>query len=267
MVHNEADRYLPSLLRAWGSWADNIVLLDDNSTDNLEEVVGEYNRATILVPNELQANLHRFRRSRSADAAWGAESPARAELWTHAVERGDDWIFVLDADMCPAADPTPLFNTDADAIAFRLYDLWGPGIYREDQFWNAHNVARVWAVRNPHDVYGVWPDRGLHCGHFPSDLKSPNGVILAPRKYALLHYAYATPEDRVAKYDQYKKEVEQLEGSEGAHAESIIDPAPVLRKLHRAIPWRIVKGAGGVQCEAGQGSVRTVLEEPTPTSG
>jgi len=194
----EDERYLPSLREAWADFADLEAVLYDEEDD-----------------------------------MWGSEVEWRSELWLAAVDSEADWIFVLDADMIPLSNPRSLFEdapNDITAIAFRLYDLWGtnPYVYRSDGYWQAHQVVRVWAVRNPGPEFQPeWPTAGIHCGHFPSNLNTER-TLTAPQEFSLLHYAYADEADRIAKYKQYLNQMEQLDQFQLQHALSIVQPAKVV---------------------------------------
>jgi glycosyltransferase involved in cell wall biosynthesis len=219
LVRNEADRFWRSALNAWATFADDIVVLDDGSTDD-----------TVLCAEQWSG----FVFDRSTDAAWGNEAPARAELWERAcqIARVGDYIFILDADMVPARDPRPLLAAEPDAIAFPLYDLWSPNEYRCDGFWQGHTAPRTWCFRVPPVPADGWQwnARGVHCGHAPTNL-SFGRVVYAPTDFSLLHYAYSSPALRTAKHAQYLSIADQLSPFERAHAESILDPDPLLSPL------------------------------------
>ena len=114
-------------------------------------------------------------------------------------------------------------------------------MYREDRYWQAHNNARIWAIRKPSaDFTAVWNPSGLHCGHLPQNL-NPIRVLTAPKKYALLHYAYASVPDRMLKHPAYMQQREILSDFQIAHAETIIDPEPELFPLPFEPRWQISK--------------------------
>lgn len=233
MIRNEADRFLVSALRAWKSFADEILIIDDHSEDE-SVLVCQAEGVEVL--------------SSTLDEAWGKETPLRAALWEKAYERTEpnDWIFILDADMVPARNPRQLLQSiDSTAVAFTLYDLWteysdGLLLYREDSFWQGHLNPRVWAVRNvPTPESGwLWGGRGIHCGHLPHNYDVER-LALAPQEYSLLHYAYVDNDLRIAKFRQYQSVKNQLSETEWNHARSILDPMPKLKTLPFAPELRL----------------------------
>ena len=224
VVKNEAAKFLPSAVQAWGDFADDIFVLDDHSDDESAQIAKAKGAEVVRA---------------SASELWGNETPLRQQLWNESLGRTNpgDWIFILDADMVPAKNPRDLIFNDTDAISFPLYDLWGKYsdgllLYREDQFWQGHRNHRVWAVRRQEDdlPWGSPDGRGIHTGHFPPTLRRSH-LSYAPSDYGLLHYAYLTPELRQAKFKQYSDIANQLSDFEKAHAMSIMDQSPFLKPL------------------------------------
>lgn len=228
MARNEADRFWRSALEAWADFSDEIIVLDDWSEDDTHTIAEEEYGATVYT-------------GAGTDGAWGKESPARQQLWGLSVRDASvgDIILILDADMIPARDPRPIFEmSKADAFAFPLYDLWGRDadgrlLYRDDAYWRGHTFPRFWAIRVKegfHDREWKWSERGIHSGHLPQNY-SPERHAFVPRDHSLLHYAYLTPELRRKKHAQYMSVADQLSSDEAAHAASIIDEEPNLRRL------------------------------------
>ena len=236
LVKNEAAKFLPSAVKAWGDFADKVLVIDDHSQDE-----------SVLVAKAAGAEVIS---SNQTSSMWGEETPLRTQLWKESLKRTKpgDFIFVLDADMVPAKDPRPLINEHTDGIAFPLYDLWyedeyGMYLYREDHFWKGHKSRRMWMVKRPSEENKwQWSGRGIHSGHFPENLNVLNPVF-APEDFALLHYAYISDALRYAKFQKYAEVGEQLNEFERLHAQSIVDTLPRLRPLEFTPTYRL-------QCES-----------------
>lgn len=221
------DRYLKRVLENSLSFADKVLLLDDDSTDNTREIALDLGVSVSKRP--------------AGSPAWGKESSARAELWAWAAkEAKDGWVLVQDADMVLHGDPRPLCQTwDLNAWAIPLFDLWdSETTARVDGPWaGGPRIARPWLFRpsqggdlplsfGPPDAIGrkawtpQWQDRGIHVGHCPANFQLRCGVV--PPDIYWLHYAYLKPEHRKAKHQQYLSVKDQLSPFELQHAESIL---------------------------------------------
>ena len=233
MIRNEAGNYLPALLNAWQEFADMLIVLDNNEDDEDAKLIQKLWKKELVIGQFVDQ-----------EPAWGNEPKYRQQLFERAAKTDADWLLWLDADMIPLRDPKPLMmNATVDAIAFPLYDLWqqNPLMYREDWFWQAANNPRIWAIRKPSKNFKPeWLPNGLHCGHLPKNLE-PIRVVIAPKKFALLHYAYAEEADRMLKHQMYLSQSEILSDFQIAHAESIISPAPELFALPYEPRWEITK--------------------------
>lgn len=213
LVKNEADKDLRMVIESASKWADQILVLDDNSTD------GSYDLAKSLGCV--------VRRRHNRKSAWGNESPARAELWNWgATVVKDGWQIINDADQLLIGDPRPLTKSwVVNAWCFVLYDLWGTDVYREDPFWQAHWHPRPWMFcpsRVPEGWVATWPQRGIHCGHMPQNWPLVAGVV-DPDVLRWYHGAYSDPVRRRAKFAQYHGQSHQMSDHERRHAASILD--------------------------------------------
>jgi glycosyltransferase involved in cell wall biosynthesis len=211
LVKNEADKYLERVLKRCWEFSDDVLVLDDGSTDG-----------SLRMAWRLGCQV----RERRETGMWGNEAPARAELYSWAArEAADGWVLICDADMVLHGDPRPLtLTTQFNSWAWTLYDMWSTeGHYRCDGFWRGHLHPRVWMLK-PSALLEppIWPMRQIHTGHAPENFPYCTG-ILDNSEYYWIHLPYSTIESRREKHRQYMSKAHLLSGFERAHAESILD--------------------------------------------
>lgn len=222
LARNEAgpDRYLRRALANAAAYCDDIVVVDDRSTDD-----------TARVCEEFGARVHRLE---GDGQFWGVdESGPRALLWRLAASLAgpDGWVYVFDADhellgLTPDELRTLCTARHVVAWAFPLYDCWDSDLtMRVDGFWQAHLHPRPWlarAVPIP-DFTPSWDTRSIHSGHFPHNFPFHLGTGTVPRLAGIRHLGYVREEHRKSKHTKYLEA--PLTDAERAHAASIIDPA------------------------------------------
>jgi hypothetical protein len=235
LVKDEADRYWKDALQAWSEFADTIFVLDDLSEDATLDIAKGFPKVENCSPPS------------GYTEAWGDETKYRKWLYDYAVRNTETGgvVFWLDADMVPLKDPREFFEIDLfDTFGFTLYDLWEtePCFYRTDSFWKGHTNHRIWAIRITEGLESdsEWSGRGIHCGHLPSNYR-PTSICYIPEDFSLLHYGYATPADRMDRDARYKSVSHILSDFERAHAQSILDPQPVLEALPFEPAWELTR--------------------------
>lgn len=221
LAKNEAARYLQRVLDRCISFSDTVLVLDDRSTDEtpkLAQSMGCEVRGRSVLKGD----------------AWGNEAPARQELWDWAIRSAHDgWVLFCDADMLLHGDPRPLlWTTEVNAWAFILYDVWDPAerVFRADEYWRGHTIPRPWMIRPEPTWSEIRPStegfpkwgRGIHSGHIHPAFPV-HAAVADPARYYWLHLAYASPEGRKAKAQQYASVRQHLTPFEAAHAASILD--------------------------------------------
>lgn len=212
VARNEADRYLAVTLESMWRVCDEILVLDDGSTDD-----------TAMISRGTGCKV----KQRNGDVLWGNESSARAELWAWGSEVAKDgWLYISDADhelVGPAEDFKALTESwEVNCWGFRLYDCWdSPHRHRVDGQWAAFHVARPWLFKPSVCPDPQWGSRGLHSGHAPCNF--PHRLGVAPSALWLRHYGWMDATDRDAKVARYTAAAEHLQPAELAHLQSVTD--------------------------------------------
>ena len=225
VTHNEEHRYLKQMLCHAHDVVDNMFVYDDRSTDATVELCRQAGATTVVREHDSPSfaeNEGLFRRE-----AWLA---FRKEM--HVTE--EDWVFALDADEFPVnrerwghprsitMEVQAAMETGAEVVYVPFKEMWSEDQqYRTDGYWDTICHPRLFAFK-PADA---WNNQVLGGGSWP------DYVMTVPRFTAtqnvILHYGYATTEDRVAKYERYNTKA-------GAHSSKHIQS--ILAKPTLA-PW------------------------------
>lgn len=214
LARNEADRFLTECLESLVPLCDQILLLDDGSTDRTVEIAESF-RCVV--------------RTRTGSQMWGQEASARQELWAWAAEvAGEEWVLIADADQELMATREQIATLEssweANAWGIALYDLWdSPDTFRSDGHWGAFKVKRPWLFRPAVCETPIWNQRGIHCGHAPSNF--PYRLGLVPDSVYWKHYGWMDKAKRETKVEKYLETANQLSSGEMAHLLSARDTA------------------------------------------
>jgi hypothetical protein len=223
IVRNEANRYLQEVLTHLSSYADQIIILDDASTDDTPSICRSFPKVLLCQEEEPLFETD--------------ESLVRLKLWNYTIQANPDWILAIDADEIFEErfpyEVKDLINQDEfDAVEFRLFDLWGdPEHYRIDGGWNPWvKKVRMLFRYIPQQTY-TWSRSKLHCGRVPLE------VLKYPRVYQsdlrVKHYGWLRPEDINNKYTRYSKH------DHSEHLQSVLAP-PDQIKLEKWIAGKII---------------------------
>lgn len=223
LVKNEANRFLGQVIDAISIFADELVVLDDQSSDNTVQVV--LNRTTI------PTFIHYVRPEDGVSFA--NEVTLRKMLYAKVLLRRPDWLIIIDADEVyhPAsreAFQALMSRTDVDIWGFRLYDMWDANHYRSDRLWLAHEIHTYMMMRVMPEFVPRWLEIPQHCGRLPDNYRSLR--LQGTDQIRIKHYGWTRPEDRVKKYERNMSH--DAEGKYGVWEayQSILDPTPHLVK-------------------------------------
>lgn len=221
-VRNEADRYLDTVLRCLSEFVDDVVIVDDASTDGTPDLCRDFKKVVkLVVLPESQ-----FRRE------WNL----RSLLWDVAVSTHPDWLLAVDADELyedrAKEEIRALIDQDQyDWVAFRMFDMWG-GLthYREDEHWNLHKRYTVTLVRFLPGYHYFFPPMDLHVPRVPLSYGPLPGLCSPIR---IKHLGWVGPREYLQqKYERYMALDPDGRWGSLAQYRSILEPNP------RLVEWR-----------------------------
>ncbi len=195
VVHNEEGKYLKQILEDAKSYVDDILIIDDASTDNTvlecEKTLGEFPHT--IVKNE--------------KSLFAEEYKLREKQWKETIKLNPTWILTLDADEIPEKSfkdklKSMVQMTDVDVFNFKYFDFWNEKQYRSDYLWKAHTGYRPYLVRYQPKIKAKFRKTNQHCGTFPKNISLLKNVNVEVR---IKHYGWASKESRKNKYERYMR--------------------------------------------------------------
>lgn len=236
VVKNEANRYLQSVLEYHSPFFDNVIVVDDNSSDDTVKIALDYTSKVFSKPEAVPGFTEHEGRFR--EYAWTKLSPYTDE---------GDWVLVVDADeffvshgsLLELRDSLFMYVSHAnalnrDVITMNVHEIWHHEMVplkRVDGFWATNVCFRF--VRYLGDMPFMNKTMGSHSvpQHYLNLPKT--NVSLA----SMLHLGYLDDQDKEDKFNRYM--AMQNHGHNQKHINSITQTAKLV-ELHGEIPkyWR-----------------------------
>ncbi|PUA35823.1 glycosyl transferase family 2 [Paenibacillus elgii] len=221
-VRNEENRFLEEVLQDVSEYADDIVIVDDASTDRTADICLSFPKVKEVV--------------RLTERHFSREWELRSLLWRETCKYGPDWVLAIDADEVFESKfkrtVRQLMDQDSyDWVGFRMYDFWGGRThYREDEHWQLHKRHTIMLLRNLPGFPYYYLQHDHHVHRVPLSYGALPGLLSDIR---VKHLGWAgSEEERRRKYERYKQmDPEGVWGSQ-AQYESILDAAP------RLVEWK-----------------------------
>lgn len=221
-VRNEADRFLEACLQDLSEFVDDIIIVDDASTDGTANICRSFSKVSTLITLE-QSKFHK-------------EWELRSFLWNVACSKKPDWLLAVDADEFyeekAKMSMRLLMDQDRyDWVGFRFFDFWG-GIthYRDDKLWQIHRRHTCTLMRYLPGYYYFYPKMDHHVPRFPLSYAALPGDLSELR---VKHYGWAiSKEERYRKYLRYMERDPEGQWGSLEQYQSILDENPNL------VPWR-----------------------------
>ena len=205
LVKNEEHRYLREVLTNLLRTVDEIVILDDNSTDGTFAICNSFKK---IFAQTLGISLWKQN-----------EKLARETLYKMTIERNADWIIAIDADEIFEdrfkQEVREMMKQSFDWYSFNWYNFWTPNSYSRISPSSTTSLRRLFRYfpKQPHSFPLIYH----HCGSTPEWVRwHSNGQETDIR---VKHLGFIKKEDRLKRIQvnkdvgslKYAKELEQLE--------------------------------------------------------
>lgn len=194
-VRDEADRYLDEVLIGAKKVCDELVILDDYSTDDTVGICEDHGATVYQHPMGKPCFME-------------MENKVREYLWRYCLPRHakrGDWILSIDADelLQPQFQEykDKLMNQDAvNNYTLQIYEAWGDrSKIRIDGTWNPMGKHTPFLSRWLPMVNYQFPLLHIHSGRVPLNQPGP----MVPSGFNLLHLGWSDPEDIPRKHKRY----------------------------------------------------------------
>lgn len=205
LVKNEENRYLREVLHDLLQFVNEIVILDDNSTDGTFTICNSFKRI--------------FAQTLKISIGQTNEKLARETLYKMTIERNPDWILAIDADDIFEdrfkKEVREMMKQSFDWYSFNFYHFWTLDHYSRISKSSMRSLRRLF--RYCPQKHPSFPLGSYHCGSTPEWVRfDENGKETDIR---VKHFGFIRKEDRLARIQinkdtgglKYAEEMERLE--------------------------------------------------------
>jgi glycosyltransferase involved in cell wall biosynthesis len=234
ICRNEKDRFLGICVSHLLEYVDEVVILDDASTDGWQEAMrdtwGE-DGSRVIVQNHRE-------QGRNQHPAFHKHAAARNRLLQFALSRDPSHILQIDCDelVSDGAAVRRSCEGPGDLFSLTVQEVWSASeralFTREDGGWRSHEIGIVWRVGAFGKTGLLIADRGHATGRVPA---SVNRARMVKTGAQLLHFGWTNVPERAERYARYR------DGDGGkfhasAHIQSIMWSARRVRLVRRGWP-------------------------------
>lgn len=221
IVKNEEGRYLERMLQEAKAIVDEVVIIDDASTDNTVKIC---EKVLHDIPHKIIINKK---------SMFHNEVKLRKKQWKETIALNPDWILFLDADEILEkkfidVKDVLMDNTTVDLYCFQLYDMWNEKEYRSDELWNAHERFMPFMLRYQPKFRYKFRNSPQHCGRMPSNVFRLEYANINVR---IKHFGWSKEEDRKRKYERYMLLDPEGKNGDLQQYKSILDENPHLERF------------------------------------
>lgn len=206
VTKNEANRQLRQVIRSMSEQVDKIMIFDDQSTDNTVNLLDGFPKVTVKIRDN---NTPSFLEDEGGfrKAAWSMLDDVKENEGVIVFDADELYVSKVNLHFDATLNESKVFRwalqgcleNGCDGVEYKyneVFDIGNDFSYgvRTDGFWGDIWAKRFCLYKGPGEYKS-----GMACGSLPTYVKN----IHRSGSTDILHFGYATQEDREAKYQRY----------------------------------------------------------------